>query len=168
YLDMDTGIIYRKASLDDVPYIADIWNQGIDSGNATFEIKKRDPVWTSDWLVKRDPRYVVLVAGNRNNILGWLSLNPFSSREAYRFVADISIYVENSYHGRGIGSGLLDHGIIEAKINGFHKLVLTMFRDNEIARKLYISRGFSTVGIMHEQGILNNKWIDTEIMEKIL
>ena len=26
----------------------------------------------------------------------------------------------------------------------------------------------SSKDIMHEQGILNNKWIDTEIMEKIL
>jgi L-amino acid N-acyltransferase YncA len=165
---MVTGITYRKANTADAQAIADIWNEGIEDGNATFEINNKSRAWTTNWLVDRDPRYSVLVADNGNNIAGWLSLNPFSQRDAYRFVADISIYVERNYRGMGIGTAMLDHGILEAKRNNFHKLVLTMIYGNEPAKKLYISRGFTLVGIMHEQGILSNKWFDTEIMEKIL
>ncbi len=165
---MVTGITYRTADPGDAQYIANIWNQGIEDGNTTFEIKKRDAVWTTNWLVNRDRRYTVMVADNGKELLGWLSLNPFSQREAYRLVADISIYIERKHRGNGIGSAILDYGIIEAKKNNFHKLVLTMIYGNEPARKLYTSRGFATAGIMHEQGLLNNKWIDTEIMEKIL
>lgn len=165
---MVNDIAYRKANPGDAQAIADIWNEGIEDGNATFEINNRSGAWISNWLVNRDPRYSVLVADNGMNILGWLSLNPFSQRGAYRFVADISIYIKRNYRGTGIGSGILDCGIMEAKRNNFHKLVLTMIYGNEPARKLYISHGFTEVGIMHEQGMLNNKWIDTEIMEKIL
>jgi len=165
---MVTGFTYRKANTGDAQAIANIWNEGIEDGNATFEINNKNMVWITNWLLSRDPRYSVLVADNGNNIAGWLSLNPFSQRDAYRFVSDISIYVERNYRGRGIGSEILDHGILEAKRNNFHKLILTMIYSNEPAKKLYISHGFTVVGIMHEQGMLNNKWIDTEIMEKIL
>ncbi|HII82901.1 MAG TPA: N-acetyltransferase [Ferroplasma sp.] len=165
---MYNGITYRKASCHDATYIGAIWNQGIDDGIATLEIEKRDTEWVKNWLSSRDPRYSVIIADDDGKIVGWLSLNPFSQRKVYRFVADISIYIERTHRGHGLGSNLLDQGILEARTNGFHKIVLTMISGNEHARNLYINHGFRTVGIMHEQGILNNKWIDTEIMEKIL
>ena len=37
---------------------------------------------------------------------------------------------------------LLDQGILEARTNGFHKIVLTMISGNEHARNLYINHGF--------------------------
>jgi len=138
---MVTGITYRKANTGDAQAIADIWNEGIEDGNATFEINNKDMAWTTNWLLSRDPRYSVLVADNGNSIAGWLSLNPFSQRDAYRFVADISIYVGRNYRKKGIGSAILDHGIMEAKNNNFHKLVLTMIYSNEPAKKLFMSHG---------------------------
>ena len=158
----------RKANSNDSGFISAIWNQGIEDGNATLEKRHKDEEWTKNWLLNRDSRYSVLVAHNGREILGWLSLNPFSMREAYRYVADISIYVERKHRGEGIGTGILDCGIMEAKKNGFHKLVLTMIHGNLAAKKLYINHGFTTVGIMHEQGMLNGKWVHTEIMEKTL
>jgi L-amino acid N-acyltransferase YncA len=33
---------------------------------------------------------------------------------------------------------------------------------------LYAKSGFRTVGIYHEQGQLDGKWVDTIVMEKLL
>jgi phosphinothricin acetyltransferase len=165
---MHEEITCRRSNCRDAFFIANIWNQGIDDGNATFETEYRDEEYVRNWLTNRDARYSVIVAQSGTEIAGWLSLNPFGQRKAYRFVADISIYIDKNHRGKGIGSMILDYGIAEAINSGFHKIVLTMIYGNEKARKLYINHGFSTVGIMHEQGTLNNRWIDTEIMEKIL
>jgi L-amino acid N-acyltransferase YncA len=51
---------------------------------------------------------------------------------------------------------------------GFHKLVLAAFPTNRAGMRLYERRGFSRVGVYHEQGQLNGAWVDVIIMEKIL
>jgi len=63
-------------------------------------------------------------------IVGWGSLSVFNSREAYRFVADFSIYVERAWRGRGVGRAMLEALIELARTHGSHKLVLSAFPFN--------------------------------------
>lgn len=46
-------------------------------------------------------------------MVGWAALTPYSNREVYKGVAEISIYILNGYQGTGIGSILLSNLIIE-------------------------------------------------------
>ena len=101
-------------------------------------------------------------------ILGWGSLNPFSAREAYRHVADFSVYVERGWRGKGVGRVLLARLIELGRELGYHKLVLSAFPFNKPGVALYETLGFRTVGIYHEQGLLDGQWVDTIIMEKLL
>jgi len=101
-------------------------------------------------------------------VVGWGSLNVFNSREAYRFVADFSIYVERAWRGRGVGRAMLEALIELARTHGFHKLVLSAFPFNAGGGALYEKLGFRTVGVYREQGLLDGKWVDTIIMEKLL
>jgi hypothetical protein len=41
-------------------------------------------------------------------------------------------------------------------------------RSRSTGMRLYESRGFRTVGIYHEQGQLDGRWVDTNIMECML
>ena len=52
--------------------------------------------------------------------------------------------------------------------HGYHKLVLSAFPFNKPGVALYEKLGFRTVGIYHEQGMLDGQWVDTIIMEKLL
>jgi len=101
-------------------------------------------------------------------VVGWGSLNVFNSREAYRFVADFSIYVERAWRGRGVGRAMLEALIELARTHGSHKLVLSAFPFNAGGGALYEKLGFRTVGVYREQGLLDGKWVDTIIMEKLL
>ena len=101
-------------------------------------------------------------------VVGWGSLNVFNPRDAYRFVADFSIYVERAWRGRGVGRAMLEALIELARTHGFHKLVLSAFPFNAVGGALYEKLGFRTVGVYREQGLLDGKWVDTIIMEKLL
>ena len=101
-------------------------------------------------------------------VVGWGSLNVFNPRDAYRFVADFSIYVERAWRGKGVGRGLLEQLIELARQNGFHKLVLSAFPFDAGGMALYEKLGFRRVGVYREQGVLDGKWVDTIIMEKLL
>ena len=107
-------------------------------------------------------------ADNPLDVIAWASLNVFNARECYRFVADISVYVERSWRGKGVGRALLEKLTELGRQHGFHKLVLSAFPGNAGGMALYAKSGFRTVGIYHEQGQLAGKWVDTIVMEKLL
>jgi phosphinothricin acetyltransferase len=58
--------------------------------------------------------------------------------------------------------------IEEARALGYHKLVLAAFPFNEAGMRLYKSAGFREVGIFHEQGVLDGRWVDVIWMELLL
>ncbi|CAN5725919.1 hypothetical protein BH23CHL5_BH23CHL5_09130 [soil metagenome] len=110
----------------------------------------------------------MFVIEHGRTVAGWAFLNQFNPRSAYRFVADLSIYIARSARGQGMGSRLLTHLIGEARMIGYHKLVLSAFPWNEAGMRLYRRQGFREIGVYREQGVLDGRWVDTVIMELIL
>ncbi|HOO13309.1 MAG TPA: arsinothricin resistance N-acetyltransferase ArsN1 [Bacillota bacterium] len=159
----------RESSLEDIQAITVIYNQGIEDRIATLESCPKKETDMIDWFSKRDEAHKVLVIEDDNgNVWGWASLNPFNSRCCYNGVVDISIYIERSMRGKGLGKILINALIETARKQGFHKLVLSTFKINEAGQRLYKSAGFREVGTYINQGILDGKWVDVTIMEKLL
>lgn len=159
----------REATREDAAAIAHIYNQGIEDRSATLETQLREPEERAEWLATRAPRHPVLVAVNSSgSVTGWGSLNPFNPRAAYDHVVDFSIYVAREQRGRGIGDALLGALEARARMLGYHKMVLAAFPTNAPGMHLYERHGFRTVGIYHEQGMLDGHWVDVIIMEKLL
>jgi L-amino acid N-acyltransferase YncA len=179
----------RPAGAHDAADIARIYNQGIEDRLATLETELRTPSERAQWLAAKSPRYPVIVATEPETswngpptsqaglagpattdraTAGWASLNVFNGREAYRFVADISVYVDRSWRGKGVGGVLLARLIELGREHEFHKLVLSAFPFNQAGMALYEKFGFRTVGIYREQGMLDGAWVDTVVMEKLL
>jgi phosphinothricin acetyltransferase len=162
-------MLIRVATPDDAAEIARIYNQGIEDRQATLETTLRDAADRAAWMAAKGPRYPVLVAEETaGTLLGWGSLNQFNPRPAYDHVVDFSIYVAREARGKGIGQALLTELESVARASGFHKMVLAAFPFNAAGMKLYERHGFRTVGIYKEQGRLDDAWVDTIIMEKLL
>jgi phosphinothricin acetyltransferase len=158
----------RFASLDDAPAICTIYNQGIEDRVATLETERRDPEERRRWLGSRGTRYPVVVAESGGQIVAWASLNSFNPRLCYDHVADISVYVERSWRGKGVGRTLLARLVELGRSLGFHKLVLACFPTNKPGVALYERMGFVPVGVYREQGLLDGQWVDVLIMEQLL
>ena len=182
----------RPARAQDAADIARIYNQGIEDRLATLETELRTADERAQWLAAKSPRHPVIVAERTTEpettwnrpptsqaglagpattdpaTTGWASLNVFNAREAYRFVADISVYVDRGWRGKGVGGVLLARLVELAREHGFHKLVLSAFPLNQAGMALYEKFGFRTVGIYREQGMLDGAWVDTIVMERLL
>jgi len=174
----------RHATEADAAAICRIYNQGIEDRVATLETELRTPEERRQWLAARRPRHPVIVAEPETAsgsppatragqaapapILGWGSLNQYTPRECYRHVADFSLYVERGHRGKGVGKVLLARLIELAREHGYHKMVLSAFPTNTGGMALYEKMGFRTVGIYREQGLLDGRWVDTIVMEKLL
>ncbi|MFN8512493.1 MAG: arsinothricin resistance N-acetyltransferase ArsN1 family A [Thermomicrobiales bacterium] len=163
------GMEIREATSADAAAIARIYNQGIEDRIATLETAIRSPEERAEWLAARSQRHPVLLAlAGDWTIVGWGSLNPFNPRPAYDHVVDFSLYVAREQRGRGIGDALLGALTDRARALGYHKMVLAALPINAPGMRLYERHGFRTVGIYHEQGMLDGRWVDVIIMEKML
>jgi len=58
--------------------------------------------------------------------------------------------------------------VARARALGYHKIVLSTFPFNTAGMRLYEKFAFRTVGIYREQGLVDGRWVDTIIMEKLL
>lgn len=158
----------RLARLEDAPAIMRIKNQGIAERVATLDTEPLDPLQTDAWLTAHDARHPVLVAEREGGVVAFGSLNTFNPRPAYRFVADLSVYADRAARGEGIGRRIVRELLDRAQDLGYHKVVLAAFPFNAPARRLYLGLGFRPVGVYREQGLLDGRWVDVEVMERML
>jgi L-amino acid N-acyltransferase YncA len=159
----------RYANLEDIPYITEIYNQGIEDRIATLETSLRTIDEMNRWLTERGDRYKVLVIEDETGaVQGWASINLFNSRCCYSGVGDLSIYIHRPMRGKGYGKKLLKALKEEALKQDFRKLVLSTFDYNEVGKGLYRSSGFREVGTYMNQGILDGKFVNITIMECLL
>jgi L-amino acid N-acyltransferase YncA len=163
-----TDLVIRPSTAEDAAAICLIYNQGIEDRIATLETELRTPEERRQWLAARSPRHPVFVAIAEEAIIGWSSLNVYNPRPAYQHVADLSVYIERAWRGKGVGRRLLAHLIDQARAIGYHKMMLSTFPFNASGVALYERMGFTRVGVMREMGQLDGRWIDTLIMEKLL
>lgn len=159
----------RYAQVCDIPAITKAYNDGIEDRIATLETSLRTDKDMEQWLLSRSNRHKVIVVEDEDgNVHGWASLNVFNSRCCYSGVADLSIYIRREFRGKGLGKILINAISEVAREQGFGKIVLCTFKFNEVGQKLYKWTGFREVGTYIRQGILDGKWVDVTIMEKLL
>ena len=163
-----SSLTVRPAGPADADAICRIYNQGIEDRLATLETELRTPAERLEWLAVRGPRHPVIVATSGDEVVGWASLNRFNPRPAYDHVADLSVYVERAWRGRGVGRRLLVEVIEAARKLDYHKMVLAAFPTNAAGMALYERLGFSRVGVYREQGWLDDRWVDVVVMERLL
>ena len=163
------GYTVREANVNDISFITRIYNEGIEDRVATLETRLRNNEEMKDWLLNRSEKHKVLVIEDESkNVNGWTSINVFNSRCCYSDVVDLSIYIDRNMRGKGLGKILLGSLVETAKAQGFHKLVLSTFKFNDVGQKLYKALGFREVGTYEKQGLLDGNWIDVTIMERLL
>jgi L-amino acid N-acyltransferase YncA len=163
-----TSVTIRDAVAADAEAICRIYNQGIEDRVATLETERRTPAERREWMAARGLRHPVLVGEVEGIVTAWASLNRFNPRPVYDQVADLSVYVERAWRGRGVGRTLLGALVDRARTLGYHKMVLAAFPDNAAGLALYTRLGFTRVGVYREQGLLDGRWADVVVMERLL
>jgi L-amino acid N-acyltransferase YncA len=146
----------------DWPEVARIFEEGIATGNATFETEV--PSW-EDW----DRGHLTghrFAAQDDGRVVGWIALAPVSARGCYEGVAEISVYVTAEARGRGVGSELLATLVEGAERGGLWTLQTSVFPENAASLALLRRFGFRVVGTRERIGRLHGVWRDTVLVER--
>ncbi|WP_103865352.1 GNAT family N-acetyltransferase [Aquimarina sp. I32.4] len=159
---MNTSIKIKKITKEDWPPISAIYQEGIDTGIATFETKV--PTW-KNWDISHI-KSCRIKATIDNCIAGWVALSPASKRKVYQGVTEISIYITSKYRGLGIGKLLLSKVIEKSENAGIWTLQAGIFSQNKASISLHTSLGFRIVGYRKKIAQLNGIWHDNTILER--
>ena len=139
-----------------------IYQQGIDTGNATFQqTAKSWEEWDSSMLVT-----CRIVLTDNNEVLGWAALSPISTREVYSGVAEVSIYVSEKSQGMGVGQKLLAQLIVESENHNIWMLQGAIFPENVGSIALHKKNGFRQLGIREKLGKMHGVWRNVVLMER--
>ena len=157
----------RRAALEDLSAITEIYNDAILKTVATFDTQPKNPEEQEDWFAEHGSKYPILVAEQGGLITGWASLSQWSDRCAYSDTVEVSLYVKEEYRGKGIGKKLLETVIREGQKSGFHTVIARIAQGNEVSIHLFESMRFEHIGIMKELGRKFGKLLDVYLMQKI-
>ena len=83
-----------------------------------------------------------IVAVFEGRIVGYAYFEPSRNSE----MPTLGIGVSDDFHGKRLGGALMDALAGGAKERGWPGLRLTVFKDNERALRLYLSRGYKIIG----------------------
>jgi phosphinothricin acetyltransferase len=151
----------------DADAVLRIYQEGIDTGHATFQDSAPD--WAG-WSTGHLPE-CRLVAGLDGRTAGWAALSGVSSRCVYRGVAEESIYIGAAARGHGIGRKLLQALIEASEQAGIWTLQSGIFPENRASLALHQQLGFRILGIRERLGMMSygpmaGQWRDVVFVER--
>jgi L-amino acid N-acyltransferase YncA len=153
----------RSLTAEDWPDVKAIYEEGIASGDATFE--RAAPPWP-DWDAAHLSSCRIVAIGGDGRVVGWAALTPVSSRCVYAGVAEVSVYVASSARGRGVGTHLLAMLVERSEAHGVWTLQAGVFPENGASVMLHQRCGFRVVGRRERLGQMDGRWRDVLLLER--
>lgn len=106
---------------------------------------------THPWLVAEEEEDVVV---------GYAYACPHRTRPAYRWAADVSVYVADGYRGQGIGRHLYEALLERLRDQRYRMACAGITLPNEASVALHEGLGFMPVGVFREIGWKAGAWRD--------
>jgi L-amino acid N-acyltransferase YncA len=159
----------RDAQTADLPAIVAIYNQTVPSRMVTADTEPVSVESRVPWYQAHSPEsYPLWILEVDGDTVGWLSLQAFYGRPAYKKTAELSVYIDEQYRGRGIGMLATTEAISRVKAMGFYTLLGFVFAHNLPSLALCRKVSFEQWGYLPKVAELDGKKRDLVILGKYL
>ncbi|QJT11118.1 GNAT family N-acetyltransferase [Oceanidesulfovibrio marinus] len=137
----------RHATIDDLPTIVAIYNSTVARRTSTADTEEVSVASKLEWFNShnRETR-PILVHEENGDVAAWVSFESFYGRPAYSHTTEISIYVDETCRGKGLGRRLLQEAISITPELGIKTILGYIFSHNEPSLRLFRSFGFEEWG----------------------
>lgn len=157
----------RKVKISDAEQIAEIYNHYVLSSHATFEIEAVSIAEMENRISEISAKYPYLVLIEEDKILGYAYASLYKTRAAYQNSVEISVYVRNGIHQKGIGTKLYTKLFEELANSKIHAIIAGISLPNEASVRLHENFGMKKVAHFEEVGFKLGRWIDVAYWEVI-
>lgn len=165
---MTKMIKLRLAAPDDCDAILDIYRPYVEDTSITFELETPTHDEFSARMSDIMRFFPYLVAERDGEVIGYAYAHFLHERAAYRFNAELSVYLKRGCTGDGVGSKLYSALIELLRAQGFRKLYAIVTMPNAASDALHRRFGFEPIIRFANQGFKLGEWHDVEWYELVL
>ena len=158
------GVTIRPMRPADAGRVLAIYQAGLDTGNASFEIAA--PAWDAFDAGRLAAHRHVAADAATGEVIGWVAASAVSDRCAYSGVIEHSVYVDPARRGGGVGAALLAALIGSADAAGIWTIQTGIFPENTASVRLHQRAGFRVVGTRERLGSHHGRWRDVVMLER--
>jgi phosphinothricin acetyltransferase len=159
----------RAATAADADAVAAIYNHYVAHTIVTFE---EEAVAASEMALRIQSIAAAslpwLIAERQGEVVGYAYSRPWRERRAYRFSAEVTVYVAPGSTGGGVGSRLYERLLPLTQRRGIHAVVGVIALPNDASVALHEKFGLSKVAHLKEVGFKFERWIDVGYWERVL
>lgn len=162
------NIQFEELSDKDLHKVQEIYNYYVLNSTATFHTVPLSLNEIKEMVIFIDPKYKTFVLKDEHYICGYVLVTQHKKRAAYVRTAEISIYLDHSYVGKGLGN--LAIKFIEEYVRnvGIHVLIATISGENIASIKLFQNNGYVKCAHYKEVGKKFDRLLDVIALQKIL
>ena len=160
-------MVIKLAERENLEAIIKIYNEFIGT-SITMDTEKATLESKDVWFKDHNQNHPIICYIENEEIRGWASLSPWSSKKGYSKSVELSVYVAKSSHNQGIGKSLMKEAIKLAGLQNYHCIISRIDSSNELSLYLHKKLGFTYIGTMKEIGFKFGKYIDIIILQLLL
>ena len=147
----------------------EICNHWIATSTATFHEEPLDAdAFAAEVAEHADPRHGCFAIRVGEELAGYLVISAFKGRCAYAASAEVSVYLDPSRTGRGLGAQAISYAVEHGRRHGLHVLLAVVCTENTASLAAFGRAGFDEVGRLREVGRKFDRWLDVAYLQHTL
>ncbi len=148
----------RFATMEDAEAILAIYAEYIVNTGVTFEIEVPTVEQFQERIGRITEQFPWLVCEIDGEIAGYAYGSKHGERAAYRWSADLSVYINEKYHRRGIATALYKAVMELLRLQGYYTVYAGVSTPNEKSEAFHTAFGFRNLGEFKNVGYKLGKW----------
>jgi phosphinothricin acetyltransferase len=159
----------RPATPADAAAIASIYNHYVLNTIVTFEEEAVSAAEIAQRIQEVQAAGRPWFVWDENGrILGYSYASGWKSRCSFRYSLETTVYLDQTFTGRGLGTKLYTALIDALRAAKFHALIGGISLPNEASVALHEKLGFKKIGHFQQVGYKFDQWIDVGYWELLL
>lgn len=152
------SVLIRPVTPADAAAVLGVYSPYVLGASSTFEY---DVPTLDDFtarIEKISAQYPYLVCEVDGQIVGYAYGSTHRERAGYRWCAEATVYLNETYHRRGIARVLYTALFTLMKEQGYHSIYVSILSTNESSVAFHRSMGFEDIGTFRNIGYKLGEW----------
>jgi L-amino acid N-acyltransferase YncA len=147
----------RAATPEDAAVVAAIYAPLVRDSIVSFEEDVPD---AAEMASRMGSSISWLVHEIDGSVAGYAYAAPFQGRAAYKWSAEVSVYIADAARGRGVGRELIDALLDELRRRGYVNAFAGIALPNDASVRLFETFGFKRIALQETVGYKLGAWHD--------
>lgn len=159
----------RRLEVGDLPKVTQIYNAACRARESTQGTRQWSVAEMNNFLFELRPSFLSYKCINKEGVIGWAALTRHHDNDGLKQTAEISLYVQQVFRRKGIGSALASAVLGQASAANLHCILAMVFKDMPATISFAEGKcGFSVAGCLPEAFPRTGKYYDVLILQRLL